>query len=185
MGRVLPPCPTSAEFARIAKDEQTLGPGVRELCRILGVGPELSRYTAGSLPVYAVGERHVLKLYPPYDLVECEREAAVLDVLAGALPIPTPRRLATGTHCEWGYLLMDRLEGELLDQAWPTIRMAQRRRLASALGEALGVLHRLDVHLPSAHVDWRTFIGEQRRTAEERQVARGLDRDWVRQIADF
>lgn len=62
------------------------------LVRRLGLGDErVERFADGSLPVYAVGERHVLKLYPPIALEGYDVEHAVLSAVEGRLPTPTPR----------------------------------------------------------------------------------------------
>lgn len=55
----------------------------------LGFG-EAVPFTDGSLPVYAVGEDLVLKLFPPVHLDELPTERTMLEVLHGKLPIPTP-----------------------------------------------------------------------------------------------
>jgi hygromycin-B 7''-O-kinase len=50
------------------------------------------------------------------------------------------------------------------------------------VGECLAALHGVDTPLED---DWATFESEQRRTAAERQRARGLDERWVEQIPAF
>ena len=58
----LPPVATEDAFTAICQDEAALRPGVERLCQQLGVGvSELTRYAAGSRPVYAAGDL-VLKL---------------------------------------------------------------------------------------------------------------------------
>jgi hygromycin-B 7''-O-kinase len=101
-------------------------PGVDALCRHLGIGPRvLSRFTAGSRPVYAAGEL-VLKLYPQADGDSWSVEAGVLAAVEGALPVAAPRVHATGSWDGWSYLLMSRLPGIPLDVAWPEFAARQR-----------------------------------------------------------
>ena len=64
------------------------------------------RYDSGSLPVYAIGSRHVLKLFPPHEGGHAAIEARALAAVHGALPIPTPRLLAADTLDGWHCLLM-------------------------------------------------------------------------------
>jgi len=184
MSPSFPSASTFEDFGRVCRDEAALSPGVAALCSRLGLdGVEPQRFKEGTLPVYAIGASNVLKLYAPVYFEEMPRESALLGLLEGRLPIPTPRVLAVGELDGWGYVLMTRLEGEMLASAWPRIERANRERLASELGEALAGLHALrDERMLAARVDWPAFIEEQRRTASERQRPRGLAEHWLEQI---
>jgi hygromycin-B 7''-O-kinase len=169
-----PDAPTPAAFDAIARDENALMPGISAVLGRLGTSGPAERYPDGSLPVYRVGEQ-VLKLYPPIYAEEREREFAVLTALDGRLPVPTPRPLATGVHEGWGYVLMSRLAGEPLVGRWEP-------SFAAPIGEALAALHAIAPPLPDG---WDAFAVEQRRTAVDRQRARGLDSAWLEQIPEF
>jgi len=181
-----PSVATADEFDRVIRDETAIAPGLARLSAELGLGAlSQERFATGSRPVYAIGDA-VLKLYAPFDRDAAARESAVLRVLDERLPIPTPRLRADGELDGWGYVLMDRLDGELLVTAWPRIDATDRERLASELGETLAVLHSVsDARLQPARVDWDAFLLEQSRTAAARQRARGLDERWIEQIEDF
>jgi hygromycin-B 7''-O-kinase len=187
MSAAFPYSRTPEEFELVRRDDERLRPGVRAVCEILGLGGSaIERFPEGSLPVYAVGDSLVLKIYPPFDLTERDSESAVLQVLDRRLPIPTPGVHAVGGFDDWGYMLIDRLRGEGLAAAWPRIADDDRIRLASSLGEALAVLHSVEgPDLESVRIDWSMFIAEQRRTAVERQRKRGLDEHWLTQISGF
>jgi hypothetical protein len=101
----LPPVATEDAFTAVCQDEAALRPGVERLCQQLGVGvSELTRYAAGSRPVYAAGDL-VLKLFPPVATWPGYRvEAEVLTAVQGKLPTPTPQVHAAGEHDGWGYV---------------------------------------------------------------------------------
>lgn len=84
----------------------------------------------GSQPVYAVGDEHVLKLFPAAAARDGIAEGRVLSHLAGRLPVPTPRVHAAGPYENgWRYVLMSRLRGENLAGAWDRVpRSACRPR---------------------------------------------------------
>lgn len=179
-----PEVDTDEQFHAVRRDEARLGLGVAAICRVLGHSGSVSRFAEGSLPVYALGEHQVLKLYPPVYLDEFERENLVLSVLAGKLPIPTPTPIAGGEIERWGYLLMDRLEGESLSSAWPDV--PSPLLLMDSLGRALRALHEIrDPRLAPLHRGWPTWIVEQAKLCVERQRARGLDERWLEQIPAF
>ena len=133
----------------------------------------------------------MLKLYPPHEREHAEVEARVLGVVEGRLPIATPRVLAVGEQDGWPYLLMSRLPGRRLVEAWPTLDARDRDRVADETGAALAALHGLDI-APVATLppDWDAFVAAQRaqrrrtpaRTpagaalaGADRPVPRGLD----------
>ena len=165
--------------------ETALRPGVESLLRDLGADPAgATRYATGSLPVYAAGDV-VLKLFPPDDTDEMPVEAGVLAAVHGRLPIPTPRPLAIGDRDGWGYVLMSRLDGIPLREAWAGIGPEQRDRLAVELGEAVAALHALP--LPEIDdwepEDWAEFVDDQCDGWVARQRGLGLSAEWVAALA--
>jgi hygromycin-B 7''-O-kinase len=62
---MLPAVGTDAEWQAVVFDETIVRPAAEDLAARLGLaGAGLRRYPGGSRPVYAVGDRRVLKLYP-------------------------------------------------------------------------------------------------------------------------
>ncbi len=182
----LPRVETAAELAAIVRDEARLGPGVRAICERVGLGASsVTRFADGSLPVYAIGDAHVLKLYPPLYASEEDTEREVLMALEGHLPLATPRVHAHGEHDGWRFLSMARLGGEPLASAWPRVPGPARRSLAAQLGEALAALHAIEAPASIGPASWSAFVAEQRATSAERQRARGLGPEWCEQIDPF
>lgn len=181
----LPPADTEEQYE--ALDAGELEGPVRVLCERLGLPTAtVKRFEEGSLPVYAVGEGLVLKLYPPVFAHEVVVESAALRALEGQLPVPTPGVRGTGrTVAGWSYLLMDRLPGESLREAWPRISTTQRRVLMERAGETLAQLHRVPPPAELGPGDWRLFLAEQRATVVGRQRALGLGEEWLGQIPAF
>lgn len=184
-----PAADTDVAFDTVRRDERALRPGVDAVRTRLGVADlPCARFSEGSLPVYALGDALVLKLYPPVYAFERDREQLVLEVVAGQLPVPTPRVHAAGDHDGWGFVLMDHLVGESLAAAWPQLDDPQA--IASQLGRALAALHairdpRLEALDDARRGAWDAFLVDQRTTVVERQHARGLDPAWLEQIPAF
>lgn len=187
LGSCLPSAATPEEFERALTDETGLRRGVRAICERNGLeAPVIERFADGSVPVYAVGDALVLKLCPPFAIEERDNEALALQVVERRLPIPTPEVRAVGELEGWGYVLMSRLEGISLAEAWPTIGRGDRLRLAQSLGEALSVLHAIrDPRLMKIRQDWNRFVEAQKASCVERQKLRGLDPFWLEQIPGF
>ena len=183
----LPVAETEEQFAAIVANEAALRPGVDRLCGILGVDSGgLSRFAAGSVPVYGAGDL-VLKLVPPVFLAEWRVEAGVLKAISGSLPISTPRLHAEGRCDGWGYLLMSRLPGVTLESVWEHTTPADRDRLADHLGEAIAALH----ELPHPQIpnwwpeDWPAFVAGQRARCVREQREVGLAHAWLEQYPAF
>ncbi|MFJ7907698.1 phosphotransferase family protein [Kitasatospora sp. NPDC096204] len=190
MPPLLPPVLTDEEWDAVVPDETVMRPGAEALCARLGVGGlPLERFAEGSVPVYAVGDALVLKLFPAAGAQDGIVEERVLTRLDGALPIPTPSVHRAGEDANgWRYVLMSRLPGEGLAPAWPRIPQPDRERIARDCGEALAALHALDPG-PLADTlgpgDWPAFLARQRAGAVARQRERGLAEEWLEQIPDF
>lgn len=184
---LFPAVSSLAEYEAIRRDDARFRPGAAAIVASLGLASHtLDRFPDGSLPVYAVGEELVLKLYPPFERSERDHETAALAAISGRLPIPTPAVHATGEFETWSYLLMGRLHGRGLDELWPELSPAERRDLCTQLGEGLRELHALrGPTLDPLRIDWPDFLAEQRRTAVERQRRRGLEERWCERIPAF
>jgi hygromycin-B 7''-O-kinase len=183
----LPVATDAAGWDALCDDEAALSAGVAALLARHGLGSApRQRYDSGSLPVYAVGEHHVLKLFPPSEHEHAAVEARVLAAVQDKLPIPTPTLFAADTHDGWPYLLMSQLPGRRLVDAWPALTPAERDRLADTLGESIAALHAIDTApLGDLPPHWDGFVAAQRASAVERQAKRQLDPFWLDQIAAF
>ncbi|MFD7449463.1 aminoglycoside phosphotransferase family protein [Kitasatospora sp. NPDC059827] len=192
---MLPLVETDEQGDAVLPDEAVMRPGAEALCARLGVrGAALERFAEGSVPVYAVGTEHVLKLFPAPSAREALTEERVLAFLEGRLPVPTPALRAAGEYVNgWRYVLMSRLHGEGLAPAWPRVPQGARERIARDCGEALAALHALDAEpladaLPPDALppgDWPAFLARQRAGALARQRGHGLPEAWLEQIPDF
>ncbi len=187
---MLPEVYTDEEWDRVVPDEAIMRPGAEDLCARLGfAGAPLTRYPEGSQPVYAVGDRHVVKLFPGLDAQDAVTEARVLAHVQGRLPVPTPQVHDVGDYENgWRYVLMSRLPGRDLAAAWPDIPRADRERIVTDAAETLAALHALDPE-PLADVlgpeDWDAFLAGQRAGAVDRQSAFALPAHWREQIPGF
>ncbi|GAA0261137.1 aminoglycoside 3'-phosphotransferase/choline kinase family protein [Saccharothrix mutabilis subsp. mutabilis] len=134
--------------------------------------------------MYAVGERHVLKLFPAVHLDEVATERDVLEAVHGKLPVPTPELFAAGEFGGWGFVHMERLRGDVVKDVWPALDGPGRNGIARQVGEALSALHAVESPV-RAPADWGAFVHDQTTACVARQVSRGLAPAWVEQIPGF
>ena len=187
---MLPAVRTDEEWQAVVWDESLVRPAAEDLAARLGLtGAGLRRYPEGSRPVYAVGGRRVLKLYPTVSAPDGVTEARVLEYLDGKLPVATPGLLACGEYENgWRYVLMSQLPGTELAAAWPAIPRAHQDQVVSEAGELLAALHGLDsepLHPVLGPADWAGFLAGQRAAAPERQRQLKLPEVWLSQVEGF
>jgi hygromycin-B 7''-O-kinase len=182
-------CDATREDAVIG-DEEILRPAVTALVARHGLADrEIRRYPDGSEPVYAVGEEHVVKLYPTAAADDEVTEAHVLEFLQGRLPVPTPELIAHGEYeSGWRFILMSQLPGADLSKTWEQVPEHGRDRIADEVGGMLAALHALD-STPLTGLtgpkSWSAFLADQSTKAVEQQRERKLPELWTEQIPDF
>lgn len=190
MPPMLPSVDTNDELDAMVSDEAVLRPAVLDVCDRLGlVGLPVRRFDDGSLPVYAIGGDMVLKLYPRFETAEAIREARVLSHLWGQLPLPTPRLHATD-ECGngWRFVLMSRLPGRSVAEAWPRLTAVEQDRIVTESAETLASLHRMsfeplsDIVGPS---DWGSFLARQHARALRHHSVNGVPEPWLSRIPGF
>lgn len=187
---MLPTVDTNDELDAMVSDETLLRPAALDLCTRLGlVGLPLRRFDEGSLPVYAVGGDMVLKLYPRFEVAEAIREARVLDHLWGQLPLPTPRLHATDEYANgWRFVLMSRLPGLSVAEAWPRLTGAEQDRIISESAQTLAALHAMDFKPLTDIVgpsDWSAFLRRQRARVLQQHSTNGVTEPWLSLIPGF
>ncbi|HYW08739.1 MAG TPA: aminoglycoside 3'-phosphotransferase/choline kinase family protein [Longimicrobium sp.] len=184
---LLPPVRTREEYLRSPRDEATYRAAIQAICRRHGLRTDrLAKYAGGSTIVFAVGERHVVKLFEPIFAEAAAIERAVLRHVHGKLGIPTPCVVAAGVLEGWSYVVMGQLAGVSLRDAWGELSWADRARVCERLGGAVARLHALPtapVGLPD--LDWPEFLRRQAGSCVERQRAHGLAEHWLGQIPGY
>jgi hygromycin-B 7''-O-kinase len=183
----LPVAASEGAWRALLADDAALAAGVGAIAARHGLcGASVRRYDSGSLPVYALGEQHVLKLFPPHEAGHADVEARVLGFIAGRLPLATPTVIAADAQDGWPYVLMTQLRGRRLVDLWASMTIDERDRLADELGAGLAALHALDLAgLAPIEPRWDGFIAQQIGSAVERQRQRGLAPMWLEQIPAF
>lgn len=184
MNPILPQHRTEEAF-EAADAETDYDPALRVVAQRAGIiaAAHPTRFTDGSLPVFALGEL-VVKLYPPCCQDEYDNERAALEGVEGALPIPTPAVQSGGALDGWHYLVMTRLRGRPMRVCFNELASADRLRLSAQLGEAVARLHALET-TGVASEDWPIWLASQKSGCVERHRKAGLDPVWLARIEPF
>ncbi len=173
---------------RPPEEEAPYRPTVDEIARRHRLAGSPRRYPDGACPVFAVGDDHVVKLFAAPDAAAFANERAVLAYLEGKLGVPTPSVRAAGQLDDWWYLVLSRLPGRTLRDAWPAIPRAAQVELAAAVGELLAGLHALPATRDApavARPDWCGFFAQRVRECIAFQAAQGAPDAWLARLTPF
>ena len=139
----------------------------------------------GSMPVFAVGDDLVLKLFPDIRRTNFEAEVVALRLLAGETQCRVPQLKHHGSLESWHYVIMTRVGGVQLSSIWKSLDERQKEIVCERLGAMVTDLHRVGTSSASDSAAWSAFIDEQARGCVERQRAHGLREELLEQIPEF
>jgi hygromycin-B 7''-O-kinase len=147
----------------------------------------LRRSPQGENVIFFAGERFVIKIYAPLR-GQYARERAALEFASRArLSVETPEVVHAGELEGWPYLVLTRLDGILMREAWPEVEERQRLEIVSRLGVVMRELHAPEAPLspPELNRDWHGFVESQARSSVERQRACGANPEWLESLPAY
>ncbi len=193
MALSLPSNPTHAEYDALRPNSSMWLQAMQTLCQRHSLPAKpLTRFGDGTNGeygtniVYALGERHIIKLYPPFWKRLHEAETSVLAHISGKLSVATPELLAQGHLSSWPYLIMTRLQGTPLNTIWDTLHHPTQLALVLELADLLAQLHALPTHtLTSLQSNWPAEIEQRIAGCIARHREQGVSDHWLQQIPAF
>lgn len=130
----------------------------------------------GTHIVYYCGRR-VVKIFVPLFERDAQAESLVAPCVRGRLGVETPEVLAEGEVGGWRYMVQSRVPGRPVGDVWSRVSAADRRAIATTVGETIVRLRGLPLDgLTPLTVDWSAFVARQTETAAARQ--RSCDLRW-------
>lgn len=132
-------------------------------------------FATGTNLVVGLGEKLILKIFPPLLTAQFVSERGALTQLAGHLTLPIPEIVAEGTRDGWPYLVITRLSGTLGSEVWPQLAEDRKERLLGQIGETIAAVQRVPLG-PLATIEprWDEFMRAQMRGCKARHTRLGL-----------
>ncbi|MDF0522649.1 aminoglycoside 3'-phosphotransferase/choline kinase family protein [Bradyrhizobium yuanmingense] len=132
-------------------------------------------FATGTNLVVGLGDRLILKIFPPLLAAQFVSERAALTQLKGRLQLPIPEIAAEGIRDGWPYLVMTRLAGTLGSEVWPSLPEPQKERLLRQIGETIASVQRAPLG-PLAHIEprWDAFVRRQMQGCRAQHERLGL-----------
>jgi hygromycin-B 7''-O-kinase len=145
----------------------------------------VERTATGGNIVFFAGP-HVIKLFAPIWLDEQRRERQALEIATGRLSVPVPALVAEGEIDGWAYLVIERLPGVEIGNAWSSLDTGAKLHLAERLGCLVSELHALPVPETGAlAIDWPAFVQQRIDGAVAFQRRCGVAEELLERIPAF
>ncbi|MCP3412284.1 aminoglycoside 3'-phosphotransferase/choline kinase family protein [Bradyrhizobium sp. CCGB01] len=132
-------------------------------------------FATGTNLVVGLGEKLILKIFPPLLRAQFVSERGSLTQLKGRLHLPIPEIVAEGMRDGWPYLIITRLSGTLGSEVWPQLAEDQKERLLRQIGETIASVQRAPLG-PLAQIEprWDAFMRAQIQGCKARHTRLGL-----------
>ena len=132
-------------------------------------------FATGTNLVVGLGDKLILKIFPPLLHAQFVSERGSLMQLKGRLHLPIPEIVAEGTRDGWPYLVITRLSGTLGSEVWPSLPEVQKERLLRQIGETIASVQRAPLG-PLATIEprWDDFMRQQMQGCRARHTRLGL-----------
>ncbi len=149
---------------------------------------EFTPFSSGSALVAAVSDKAVIKILQPPCRGEWNAEQWALSKispLSNNLSIEIPKLLAAEIdESGWSYIIMSRVPGIQLDQAWQSITQENRMTLMNEIGRLMAFVHQkslVDNHPES----WNSFLSTQKEKCQERHRQLKMPDWFVEEIPEY
>ncbi|WP_437852341.1 phosphotransferase family protein [Sorangium sp. So ce363] len=174
-------------FDRIRADLPAFLPAIRAVCERHGLSSGgLSAFAHGTNVVVSNDAGQIIKLFPPFLRHQFEAERLSLARFHGNVPVATPELLWQAELEGWPYLVISRLPGRTLEEAWPAMSGAERAEALARIGEIMRAAHALPTSgLESIDLGWAAFLERQIAECESRHRRMGLPERLVSQIPAY
>ena len=185
--RLLPEISSAVQYQALDTSGARLLPALRVICDRHGLASApLARFETGTNAVFAAGERHVVKLYPPPWAALAQADRVVAEHIHSRISVATPEVHAHGILEGWSYVVMSRLQGRYLTEVWKTLARPDQVRIAAELGVIVGELHALPTNgLDALDHDWDGFVRSRMQGCVERHRQQEVAEHWLQQIPTF
>lgn len=181
--------------SRVEKWEEIEGqsfdffPAAREILKRENLNyKKLEKASDGSLPVFLMDEKWVLKLFTPLLFEDFEVELKTLEVLQDNPHVPVPGIHSANHFEKWPYIIQSYLPGKPLNIHASAFSEEDRHGFIESLGRAISRLHQVSkqsLHSKYQCFNWDLFEGRQLENCINRQKGLGLTEPWIFGLEQF
>jgi hygromycin-B 7''-O-kinase len=146
----------------------------------------LKLFAEGTNIVFSYGDHTVIKIFPPFHVSQFKSELLVLKYLQGKLSINTPTVKDEGDIFGWPYIVMNQLDGTLLEALWAKLDDNNKAIIMRELGALIREVHYLPTQgLEEIDCHWEQFIHEQIKDCVEHHRSVNFPHTLLEQIPSY
>ncbi len=140
----------------------------------------------GTNIVFAYGSKRVIKIFPPFHQDQFKSDLLVMSHLQDKLSVKTPTIEHHGAINGWPYIIMNRLDGTLLEGLWETLDHHNKKIIIRELGALIREVHALPTQgLEAIDCHWEQFISKQINECVSQHKATKLSDALLQQIPEY
>ncbi|HSW93629.1 MAG TPA: aminoglycoside phosphotransferase family protein [Gammaproteobacteria bacterium] len=140
----------------------------------------------GTNIVFAYGSDRIIKIFPPFHRDQFISDTLVMKNLNGKISANTPMVEFEGEISSWPYVIMNRLDGTLLEGLWEKLDHDNKMIIMRELGALIREVHSLPVNgLEAIDSNWEEFIEKQIHQCTAQHRSTKLPENLLQQIPEY
>lgn len=156
------------------------------ICRHALPEATLTLFSEGTNIVFAYGDSKVIKIFPAFHRQQFQSELLVLNQLQEKLSVNTPTIEYSGDIAGWPYIIMNQLEGVLLETLWENMDHDNKIIILRELGALIREVHSLSTHgLEEIDCHWEQFINKQINNCIQQHQSTNLPKFLLQQVPAY
>lgn len=181
----LPNIQSYEEYDQLNLNDDLFKKAAREIISRHHLPDESLKLLTGTNIVFLCGN-HIIKIFPPAHHSHFVNEVLVMKHLHNKLSVQTPAVEYEGEISGWPYIIMNRLEGTLLEGLWETLDQNNKIIIIRELGSLIHEVHSQSTSgLETIDCHWEQFIAKQIKQCVSHHQARNLADALIAEIPSY
>ncbi|HVE44890.1 MAG TPA: aminoglycoside 3'-phosphotransferase/choline kinase family protein [Gammaproteobacteria bacterium] len=182
----LPPVSSDEEYEALKINNKIFEDAALEIVARHHLPAEALSLFDGTNIVFAYGNNHVIKIFPPFHQHQHTSDLLMMNYLHNKLSVDTPAIEYHGTIDNWPYIVMSRLDGTLLEGLWETLDHNNKKIIIRELGALIREVHALPTQdLEAIDSHWEQFISKQITECLSRHETTKLSEKLLQQLPNY
>lgn len=183
---ILPNINSYEEYDKLNLNDEIFKNAAREIICHHHLPDDKLELLLGTNVVFLHGNKRIIKIFPPAHKSHFINEVLVMKHLYNKLSVKTPAVEYEGEISGWPYIIMNRLDGTLLEGLWDTLDQDNKMVIIRELGSLIREVHSQSTHgLEIIDCHWEQFITDQIQQCATHHKARNLPDSLVQQIPEY
>ena len=183
---VLPNIKSYEEYDQLNLNDEIFISAARDIISHHQLPDEPLELLLGTNVVFLHGNNRIIKIFPPVHKGHFINEVLVMKHLYNKLSVRTPVVECEGEISGWPYIIMNRLDGTLLEGLWETLDHDNKIIIIRELGALIREVHSLSTQgLESIDCHWEQFITKQIKHCVAHHQSRNLADSLIQQIPKY